>query len=150
MGDVGLARYKPALLPPCPTIRVLNYSNCQIHPLHLVVNFQRFSTLLLGFCSEASVHTSSIAGSPKCDTQFLWRHVVMLFSLIVLLKCMICAWGIATFVIYFYFQFQDGAQFPRLGRWSGRNNRLRSKTAWLNIVYGNFGNKRSGDLTCRN
>ena len=27
MGDVGSARYKPALLPPCPTIRVLNYNN---------------------------------------------------------------------------------------------------------------------------
>ena len=27
MGDVGSARYKPALLPPCPTIRVLRYSN---------------------------------------------------------------------------------------------------------------------------
>ena len=29
MGDVGAARYEPALLPPCPTIRVLCYSNCQ-------------------------------------------------------------------------------------------------------------------------
>ena len=29
MGDVGSARYEPALLPPCPTIRVINYSNCQ-------------------------------------------------------------------------------------------------------------------------
>ena len=29
MGDVGSARYKPALLPPCPTIRVLSYSNYQ-------------------------------------------------------------------------------------------------------------------------
>ena len=29
MGDVGSARYEPALLPPCPTIRVLCYSNCQ-------------------------------------------------------------------------------------------------------------------------
>ena len=29
MGDVGAARYEPALLPPCPTIRVLSYSNCQ-------------------------------------------------------------------------------------------------------------------------
>ena len=29
MGDVGLARYEPALLPPCPTIRILSYSNCQ-------------------------------------------------------------------------------------------------------------------------
>ena len=27
MRDVGSARYKPALLPPCPTIRVLSYSN---------------------------------------------------------------------------------------------------------------------------
>ena len=29
MGDVGLARYEPALLPPCQTIEVLSYSNCQ-------------------------------------------------------------------------------------------------------------------------
>ena len=28
MGDVGSARYEPALLPPCPTIRALSYSNC--------------------------------------------------------------------------------------------------------------------------
>ena len=27
MGDVGSARYEPVLLPPCPTIRVLSYSN---------------------------------------------------------------------------------------------------------------------------
>ena len=27
MGDVGSARYEPALLPPCLTIRVLNYSS---------------------------------------------------------------------------------------------------------------------------
>ena len=25
MGDVGSARYEPALLPPCPTVRVLSY-----------------------------------------------------------------------------------------------------------------------------
>ena len=29
MGEVGSARYEPALLPPCPSIRVLCYSNCQ-------------------------------------------------------------------------------------------------------------------------
>ena len=29
MGDVGAARYEPALLPPSSTIRVLSYSNCQ-------------------------------------------------------------------------------------------------------------------------
>ena len=36
MGEVGSARYEPALLPPCPSIRVLCYRNCQswsIHPL---------------------------------------------------------------------------------------------------------------------
>ena len=27
MGDIGSARYEPALLPPCPTIKVLSYSN---------------------------------------------------------------------------------------------------------------------------
>ena len=27
MGDVGSVRYEPALLPPCPTIRILSYSN---------------------------------------------------------------------------------------------------------------------------
>ena len=29
MGDVGSARYEPALVPPCPTIRVLSYSDCE-------------------------------------------------------------------------------------------------------------------------
>ena len=27
MGDVGSARYEPTLLPPCPTMSVLSYSN---------------------------------------------------------------------------------------------------------------------------
>ena len=27
MGDVGSVMYEPALLPPCPTISVLSYSN---------------------------------------------------------------------------------------------------------------------------
>ena len=36
MGDVGSARYEPALLPPCPTIRVLSYSNCQISVTHSI------------------------------------------------------------------------------------------------------------------
>ena len=29
MGEVGSARYEPALLPPCPSIRALRYSNCR-------------------------------------------------------------------------------------------------------------------------
>ena len=28
-GDVGSVRYEPALLPPCPTIRVLSCNNCR-------------------------------------------------------------------------------------------------------------------------
>ena len=31
-GDVGLVRYESALLPPCPTKRVLSNSNCQRDP----------------------------------------------------------------------------------------------------------------------
>ena len=35
MGDVASARYEPALLPPCPAIRVISYSKLsEIHPLH--------------------------------------------------------------------------------------------------------------------
>ena len=30
MGEVGQARYEPALLPPCPSIRVSCYSNCVV------------------------------------------------------------------------------------------------------------------------
>ena len=33
MGEVGLVRYEPALLPPCPSIRALSYSNCQRSPI---------------------------------------------------------------------------------------------------------------------
>ena len=44
MGDVGSARYELALLPACPTIKVLSYSICQeIHPLHFQVDFQKLS-----------------------------------------------------------------------------------------------------------
>ena len=49
MGDVGSARYEPALLPPCPSIRVLSSSNCQteIQPLHVSMNVQKFSTSIV-------------------------------------------------------------------------------------------------------
>ena len=33
MGEVGSARYEPALLPPCPSLRLLSNSNCQRDPL---------------------------------------------------------------------------------------------------------------------
>ena len=46
MGDVGSVKYEPALLPSCPTISVLSYSNHQeIHPLHFEVNVQKFNSL---------------------------------------------------------------------------------------------------------
>ena len=46
MGDIGSARYELALLPPCPTIRVLSYSICQ-RSTHssFQMNMQKFSTL---------------------------------------------------------------------------------------------------------
>ena len=44
MGDVGSARYEPALLPPCPTIKVLGYSNCQRSTHSILSEFQKFST----------------------------------------------------------------------------------------------------------
>ena len=36
MGDIGAARYEPALFPPCPTIRVLSYSSYLIQSLMVV------------------------------------------------------------------------------------------------------------------
>ena len=45
MGDVGSTKYELAQLPPCPTIRVLSYSNCQRSNHHFWENFQKFSTL---------------------------------------------------------------------------------------------------------
>ena len=44
--DVGSARYELALRSPCPTIRVLSFSNCQRSTLDPTpVNFQKFCTL---------------------------------------------------------------------------------------------------------
>ena len=41
---VGSARYEPALLPPCPTIRVLSYSNCQ-RSTHSISKSSEFSEI---------------------------------------------------------------------------------------------------------
>ena len=43
MEDVGAARYEPALLPPCPTIRALNYSKCQ-RSIHSISEIQHFKS----------------------------------------------------------------------------------------------------------
>ena len=37
MGEVGSARYEPALLPPCPSIRALCYSNCNSNLLRSTI-----------------------------------------------------------------------------------------------------------------
>ena len=46
MGDVGAARYEPALLPPCPTISALSYSKCQ-RSIHSISEIQHFKSLFL-------------------------------------------------------------------------------------------------------
>ena len=48
-GGEVLVRYEPALLPPCPTIRVISYTTylSEIYQLQFWVNFQKFSTLRL-------------------------------------------------------------------------------------------------------
>ena len=52
MGDVGSARYEPALLPPCPSIRVLCYSNCQeIHPITPAVQGLNIVKCSTSYCS---------------------------------------------------------------------------------------------------
>ena len=50
MGDVGSARYEPALLPPCPAIRATVSST----GLQYLVHFQKFSTLRVNICYSKS------------------------------------------------------------------------------------------------
>ena len=57
MGEVGSARYEPALLPPCPSIRVLSYSNCQ-----------------------RSTHSSRRAWQCKCYILVIWRDRPYIFE----------------------------------------------------------------------
>ena len=53
MGEVGSVRYEPALLPPCPSIRVLSSSILsKIQPLHISMNVQKFSTLRVNKYSQ--------------------------------------------------------------------------------------------------
>ena len=81
MGEVGSARYEPALLPPCPSIRVLCYSNCQeIHPLTPAdrlgsVSVKDVSLLLRILCSyihflHKSTHTSHLYISKHLGLNF--------------------------------------------------------------------------------
>ena len=62
MGEVGSARYELALLPPCPRIRVLSYSNCQeIHSRQqtgLAVKVLKHNYCLIFF---------QYTSGPKCD-----------------------------------------------------------------------------------
>ena len=70
MGEVGSARYEPALLPSCPSIRVLSYSNCQEIHSHqtdsdgLSLRFWQktnlFATLTRVFFSQTSTRVHQI------------------------------------------------------------------------------------------
>ena len=74
MGDVGSARYEPAPLPPCPTIRVLCYSNCQ-RSTHSHQQFKGFKTLMVG-------HGGSSAGSYLADpTSPILSHCAVIILL---------------------------------------------------------------------
>ena len=52
MGDVGSARYEPALLPPCPTIKVLSNSNFQ-RSTHSIFSFQYLLQYIFQLSSKA-------------------------------------------------------------------------------------------------
>ena len=67
MGEVGSARYEPALLPPCPSIRVLSYSNCQrsSHSISLV-DCQKFSTLRVKFSQKVDLQDAFITTHREC------------------------------------------------------------------------------------
>ena len=78
MGDVGSARYEPALLPPRPTIRVLSYSNCQrsTHPI-FKWTFKNLALWRLTGCTSKLLapHTVDI------NTQYcLWRYAVFVYE----------------------------------------------------------------------
>ena len=59
MGDVGSARYEPALLPPFPTIRVLSYSDHQRSTLQ--VNFRNLALRneLMAVCGHHCIGANS-------------------------------------------------------------------------------------------
>ena len=95
MGEVGSARYEPALLPPCPSIRVLSYSNCQerdpltpadgpgsvsVNICKSAIESSRFEHLIL-FCFSTSAMSllyecinTVIAGRSACYTS--WSFIV--------------------------------------------------------------------------
>ena len=86
MGDVGSARYEPALLLPCPTIRLLSYSNCQrsihfiskrIFPWQLLSNMGDLQTYWAKFQSIAMI---------KEPTQIPCMNTSVSFSIIFLIN----------------------------------------------------------------
>ena len=72
MGDVGSARYEPALLPPCPIIRVLSYSNWQrsTHSISKKFNILRVNTITSWYIPC----TGSVSPQPMnaSDTKLQW------------------------------------------------------------------------------
>ena len=70
MGDVGSARYEPALLPPCPTIRVLSYSNCQRLDCLFVENVLIYFLCICYYFSNYVHHTVCI-DLVACDKEII-------------------------------------------------------------------------------
>ena len=76
-GDVGSARYELALLPPCPTIRVLSYSNCQC-----AKSFSHFKPPKLTF--DPTGHCMSLRG--HCTQAPLPQYCVFLHTVYQVVK----------------------------------------------------------------
>ena len=71
MEYVGSTRYKPALHPSSPTIRLLSYSNCQIYPLYFSVNFHKFRILRVNalLIFQMDFHESMMGGGQLIDKE---------------------------------------------------------------------------------
>ena len=77
MGDVGSARYEPALLPPSPTIRVLSNSNCQ-RSTH---SHQQFNGFKNNFGSIVLIQNITWANSNLRKLQYAWRSMNLKYKL---------------------------------------------------------------------
>ena len=95
MGEVGSARYEPALLPPCPSIRALCYSNCQrstqSHQQSKGYILQCLSGLLNitnTWLSLACHHSYRICDA-SLSSQLL---IIAIVSLLPLARCHVDAW----------------------------------------------------------
>ena len=83
MEKVGSARYEPALLPPCPSIRVLRYSNCQrsSHSMSatcVMLSFIRYVGAVLKIWDRWTVKFSGVASCSENFHHFKISNIVIL------------------------------------------------------------------------